>query len=167
MKSVLSFLVIFLLTYSVMAQSPCPCCTDQHRQFDFWAGNWQVHDTTGNLVGTNRVELIQDSCVLKENWIGAKVTTGTSYNYFDPSDSSWNQLWLDNQGTILKLKGGLIKREMVLKSDPVQGRNGLYINRITWTPLSDGRVTQTWDALSVDGVIRARLFKGIYTPLKK
>ena len=40
--------------------------------------------------------------MLQENWISNTVNKGTSYNYFNPVDTTWNQLWLDNQGSIVE-----------------------------------------------------------------
>ena len=34
----------------VKAQDGCPCCTENHKQFDFWVGEWIVYDTAGNKV---------------------------------------------------------------------------------------------------------------------
>ena len=76
----------------VFAQSPCNCCSDQFRQFDFWIGEWNVYDSTEALLGTNIIDVIQDSCVLRENWNSARSAyTGTSYNFYDPVMGQWTQ----------------------------------------------------------------------------
>ena len=110
MKQVLILCLIFLSTLGIAPLSqqdnpPCKCCGDEYRQFDFWIGDWMVFDTTGKLVGNNQIVLLEDHCVLQENWkSGDSKYSGTSYNYYDNTDETWNQLWLDNQGGILKLK---------------------------------------------------------------
>jgi len=73
------------------SSSPCACCTANHQAFDFWVGDWTVYDSSGNIIGTNEVVKFQDGCVLQENWeaVGSS-NTGTSYNFFDASDSTWN-----------------------------------------------------------------------------
>lgn len=160
MKSIV--IAVFVLPLLAFSQSTCPCCTPAHRQFDFWIGEWIVTDTTGKEVGRNKLVLIQDSCALQENWISGK-TTGTSYNYYNQTDSTWNQLWIDNSGSVLNLKGGLVNGKMVLKSAMIPGKRvKYYYNRITWEKNKDGSVTQTWDVLSDSNKLLQQAFKGIY-----
>jgi len=52
MKPILVFLLSIVLTGSLIAQTDCACCTETHKQFDFWLGDWIVLDTLGNEVGT-------------------------------------------------------------------------------------------------------------------
>lgn len=143
----------------------CSCCSSFHDQFDFWVGEWEVYDTLDNFVGSNNIVKQYDNCLIQENWISAGKNRGTSYNYFNTKDSTWNQLWIDNQGTILKLKGHFVNGEMTLKSDPQKGKKvKLYYNRITWKKLENGNVIQTWDVLDENDTVLANLFKGIYKP---
>jgi len=140
----------------------CVCCTDKHEQFNFWLGHWDVYDTTGKKVGENLIEFIEGGCGLRENWT-SNTQTGTSNNYYDPADSSWNQLWIDNVGTILKLKGNYSNNRMTLTSDPVKGiKVPFYYNQITWDKNKDGTVTQTWDVRGSMDQLLQRAFKGIY-----
>jgi len=157
------FLALIWLNLSFMlAQTPCNCCEETHRQFDFWIGDWVVKDTTGTVVGKNFITKIEDDCVLKEQWTGASGTTGTSMNYFDKADSTWNQLWLDNGGNNLKLKGKLTMGKMVLKSDLVSTEDSNYYNQISWSKNQDGTVTQLWEVFDESDKLLRTLFKGIY-----
>ncbi|MBK7967386.1 MAG: hypothetical protein IPK10_20365 [Bacteroidetes bacterium] len=94
-----------ILSPSLMAQSPCACCTENHKAFDFWVGDWMVFDTSGNKIGENKIDKIEGNCIINEHWIGGKGNTGSSYNFYDATDSTWNQLWIDSQGGNLVLKG--------------------------------------------------------------
>ena len=99
---------------------------------------------------------------MRENWT-SDTQTGTSTNYYNPIDSSWNQLWIDNVGTILKLKGYYITNRIVLTSDPIRGiKVPFYYNQIIWDKNKDGTVTQTWDVRDNTGKLIQRAFKGIY-----
>lgn len=162
------FFVFIILLTSLAQQAkskPCKCCSIEHNQFDFWVGNWAVYDTLNNLVGTNKILKNYDNCLLQENWVSKGKNKGTSYNYYNPSDSTWNQLWIDNQGTILKLKGSFEHGKMILKSDLQRGKKvDWYYNRISWQLLDNGNVVQTWDILSKNNSLIANLFKGIYKP---
>lgn len=153
-------LILFGLSLSLQAQQNCSCCSDQHHQFDFWIGKWDVFNPAGKKVGENTITQVQDNCVLLENWVSTG--TGTSYNYYDPADSTWNQLYLDNQGTILKLKGKFEDNKMILWSNEVRGQNGNYRNRITWQLLPDGHVSQKWDIVALNGTVLSVAFDGVY-----
>jgi hypothetical protein len=120
-------------------------------------------DTLGNKVGENQISKIEDNCIVLEHWKGAKGGTGTSMNYYDNSDSTWNQLWVDNKGSILKLKGRFTSGQMVLKSDMIKGQKvDYYYNQITWSQNEDGTVTQLWEIYDNTDKLLKMLFKGIY-----
>lgn len=159
----MKYFFVFLITSisaQINAQPNCNCCSDEHRQFDFWLGKWDVFNPVGKKVGENTITQVQGQCVLLENWVSSG--TGTSYNYYDPSDSTWNQLYLDNQGTILKLKGKFEDGKMILWSHEVRGQNGNYRNRITWQVLTDGHVSQKWDIVALNGTVLSVAFDGVY-----
>ena len=159
--------LLFALSMGVQAQSNCKCCTEKFRQFDFWLGEWNVTDSTGTLLGTSKIEVIQDSCAIKESWTSAQsIFTGTSYNFYDTSKSQWTQTWVDNQGGSLFLHGGIIDGSMQLESDEIEDPQGRkLINRITWTPNDDGTVRQHWEA-KVDDEDWSSLFDGVYSSKK-
>lgn len=154
-----SLLGLILLSLGSSAQNACPCCTDTHRQFDFWIGKWAVYDTAGQWIGDNTIDLIQDSCLLRENWTSAN-SSGTSYNYYNQSDSSWNQIWVDNQGGQLILTGSLEDSSMVLHT-PAHLMNAGVFHEVRWTPQADGSVIQHW-ILHKGPEIQQTLFYGIY-----
>lgn len=144
--------------------STCTCCKPSFTDFDFWLGEWNVTDTSGAFLGTNRIERQLDRCLLLENWSSKGLNRGKSMNYYDAADSLWHQLWIDNQGGILNLSGILIGTDMVLESDWQSGSEASrFKHRITWSPQPDGTVIQTWDMLDAEGQILQTLFRGIYT----
>lgn len=71
-----------------------PCYTNAHaREFDFWAGEWDVYATgTTTLVGHSIVQIISGGCALLENWEGAN-SSGKSINFIDPNTNKWKQSW--------------------------------------------------------------------------
>jgi len=160
----LSLLIIFILSTNVsFSQNNCNCCSDKHQQFDFWLGKWMVYDTLGNKIGENIIEKIEDNCLVSEHWTGSKGTTGRSYNYYEASDSTWNQLWIDNKGGRLELKGKASKNKMILYSEASENNKGELIkNRISWIGNPDGTVSQIWDIVNDSNDLKTRLFEGIY-----
>ncbi|MEQ6123087.1 hypothetical protein AAON49_02660 [Pseudotenacibaculum sp. MALMAid0570] len=167
MIRIITFLLfmVSVTTVSTMdAQTKkAPCDTEKHNEFNFWVGDWNVYNTQGKLIGTNKILKMQSNCVMQENWESkTSPNKGTSYNYVNLTDGSWNQVWVDNSGYSLVLKGNLIEGKMVLKSELVKGQKGEYYNRVTWTPNKDGSVTQLWEFVSTKGKVIQEAFRGIY-----
>jgi len=154
---------LIMLANSSFSQDNCPCCTEYHKQFDFWVGDWLVYDTSGKQIGENTIIKLEDNCIISEHWRGVGGSTGRSYNYFDQADSTWNQVWIDNQGTNLVLKGNAEPDKMTLKSKLIKGQKvDFYYNRITWTKKDNGSVTQVWEILDKKNKLLSETFRGIY-----
>ena len=162
-----SLLIMALLAAGWAFAQPdttCACCSDPHRAFDFWLGEWVVKDTAGQVLGENTITVLEDGCLIAEYWRGAQGGTGRSYNYFDPADSTWHQLWVSSSGHILRLQGRATPGQMVLTGSVKTGTKGPYRNRITWTKQEDGTVVQQWDILTPDKQPIRTAFYGIYYP---
>lgn len=71
-----------------------PCMVNAHaREFDFWAGEWDVFVTGTNLLaGHSLVQIISGGCALLENW-DSPGSTGKSINFIDPATNKWKQSW--------------------------------------------------------------------------
>lgn len=158
---ILSFLILTTLSINAQDQD-CNCCTDNHDQFDFWLGEWNVFDKNDKKVGENTIVELHDNCLIQENWVSESMT-GSSYNYFNPADSSWNQVWIDNVGSSLILKGSYMDGKMILKSELLTGKKiDFYYNQITWEKSDDGSVIQIWDTFDKEDQFIANIFTGIY-----
>lgn len=144
-----------------------PCSSPEHRQFDFWVGDWRVTDVNGELQGTNRVEKILDGCAIQENWEGAKGMKGHSYNIYAERRQTWHQTWVDSNGTLLMLEGGLVDGRMVLGGEtPGPDGKGVIKHEISWEKLDEVRVRQVWRTSRDGGSSWNDAFVGIYTPRK-
>ncbi|MEY8848466.1 hypothetical protein AB9K26_06610 [Psychroserpens sp. XS_ASV72] len=163
MKIIL-YTTLFFLSISLNAQNQnCNCCTDTHGEFDFWIGEWTVTNPDGSLAGTNRIVKIQDNCVLQENWTSAKGNfTGTSNTFYNYKTKQWEQIWIDNQGQSLHLKGNKSGNQMILKTDEETDTNGNpFYHRVTWTHNDDGSVRQYWETITNGTEIKVA-FDGLY-----
>jgi hypothetical protein len=141
------------------------CATAQHRQFDFWLGQWDVTNPAGQLAGHSRIESILGGCVLLENWDSPSGVSGKSFNIFNAATGQWEQFWVDNSGSRLHLSGGLAAGNMVLQGvqDKPNAQSGLKQHeRITWTPNADGSVRQHWETSTDDGKSWKTSFDGLY-----
>ncbi|HEX4823793.1 MAG TPA: hypothetical protein VFV19_05745 [Candidatus Polarisedimenticolaceae bacterium] len=139
-----------------------PCSAPENRQFDFWLGEWNVTNAQGARAGSNRITAEEQGCVLHEHWSGAKGGTGQSFNLYDATDGKWHQIWVDSQGGLLQLSGGIVDGKMVLEGPGRGSKSEPVINRIVWTKLDGGRVRQTWTVSSDDGKTWTTSFDGIY-----
>ncbi|MCX2720539.1 hypothetical protein [Lentiprolixibacter aurantiacus] len=159
---ILSF-ALFSIQFALAQEKDCACCTENHSAFDFWIGDWEVFLPDGSVAGYNTIAKIQDKCALQEKWTSAKRDfKGTSYNYYNQTSGQWEQLWIDNAGTQLKLYGNRIGNQMILSSEAFKGPDGgMYINRITWTANPDGTVRQHWEVLQGENVVQVA-FDGLY-----
>ena len=63
--------------------APPPCSSPEHRQFDFWIGDWRVTRPDGTLAGTNHITLEYTKCVIHEHYVTAWGYSGESLNAYD------------------------------------------------------------------------------------
>ena len=144
------------------ASSPPPAClSPEFRQFDFWIGKWKVTNPQGQQVGTSEISRVSEGCAIREQWTAAAGPGGMSVNYYDATEKRWHQDWVGGDGTILHLRGNPKDGAMVLSGES-KGARGTIINRITWTPLPDGKVKQEWEISTNTGKSWKTSFVGIY-----
>ena len=123
--------------------------TPGYRQFDFWVGEWKVVNTSNQQVGTNSVRLLEDGCIVEENWTsGRGGQTGKSFNFYNPTTGKWHQSYMDNQGGNWMMDGeykeGALKYEGAIYSP---GRTVLV--HMTFFNLGPDKVRQ-WAETSTD-----------------
>lgn len=155
-------LLALLLPFPAFAETPAPCAMDAFRQFDFWLGTWNVHTPDGKLAGTNRITAEYGGCVLHERYDTSRGYSGESLNTYDPGSRRWHQTWVDNQGTLLLLDGGLRGTSMVMEGKTRDTAGTVTRHRITWTPNADGSVRQHWESTDATGKWTTA-FDGRYT----
>lgn len=144
-------------------EAEAPCAAAEHRQFDFWVGKWEVRDAQGEPAGTNTIEPILDGCVLSESWEGAEGSRGRSFNLYWSRDERWHQTWVDAQGGLLELAGGLDGSAMVMRGDGIARDGATVLHEIRWDPLQDGRVRQHWRVSRDGGESWNEVFLGFYS----
>lgn len=136
------------------------CRSAEHRQFDFWIGEWEV-TVAGNPAGRNTIVRVSGGCALLENWTATNGGEGKSLNSYDAVLGEWTQHWVGQNGRILHLTGGLRDGKMVLEG--VQAwASGPLRNRITWTPVSPNEVRQVWEQSTDGGTTWKTAFDGRY-----
>lgn len=167
MKILKKHLIVFVAALSgfigFAQEESCACCTENHKAFDFWVGTWLVTNPDGSPAGSSTIVKSENECVIRENWTSAKAGyTGTSTNFYNQITGQWEQLWIDNTGAHLKLKGNRVGNQMILISDEIENATGeMNRNRITWTLNDDGTVRQLWEILRAEKVVSIA-FDGLY-----
>jgi hypothetical protein len=160
-------LASLILAVATVATPPPACAAAEHRQFDFWLGEWDVvgvpdAPNAGQLLGRNRIESISSGCALSEHWRGASGFEGHSLNGYDAAHRVWRQFWIGSDGVVLQLAGGWRDGRMVLDGE-LPGANGArQRQRISWIPQTDGGVIQRWETSDDDGTTWAVAFLGLY-----
>lgn len=133
--------------------------------FDFWMGDWDVHNSEGKLLGRNTITSMFDNGMVHEHWRGNGGLEGRSINGYDAARGVWHQTWMDASGGVLLLDGGLRVGAMVLEGSAPSGDDLTVVDRqrITWTREADGP-RQVWESSSDDGLTWTVAFDGWYRP---
>jgi hypothetical protein len=139
------------------------CGAPEHRQFDFWIGEWDVADAAGKPAGQNRITAIHGGCALREEWQGRGGVTGSSLNVYDRERKRWHQTWVDSGGGLLVLEGAFAGGAMMLSGASTDASGNRTLQRIRWQVQPDGRVRQQWEASAGDGREWKLVFDGWYT----
>lgn len=123
------------------------CEAPAYRQFDFWAGDWDVFDVGSPVkVAHAQVDLILNACVLRENYESTDGLRGQSFTIYDAGRNVWHQSWVTNRGALVLIEGKVEANEMILGGEDYA--TGSLV-RGTWKPI-DGGVRET-AVRSLDG----------------
>src|SRR5262245_55034989 len=137
------FLVLLGLATSLChAAPPASCSAAEHRQFDFWVGEWRVTRPDGTLAGINRITQEYAGCVIHARYSTGKGYSGESLNVYDAARKVWHQTWVDDGGLLLTLEGHWDGKNMVLEGMAPGADGAMAKQRITWTPNADGTLRQ-------------------------
>ena len=153
-----------LIALTVSAQTPSNvvaprCASAEHRQFDFWLGEWNVTQG-GKTAGRNTIRSILNGCAISEEWSGTGGFKGNSLNFYNADTKRWHQTWIDSQGQSLALDGQFEAGSMTLQS---VAADNMPLYRITWTPLPDKSVRQLWQVREASASEWKTLFDGNYS----
>lgn len=146
------------------------CESPEHRQFDFWIGDWNVVNSEGAPAGSSSVTRELDGCVIHEHWQGlgkSKGFDGQSFNLFEESSRAWKQSWVDNAGRAMALlQGKFSDGKMVLEGEG-DSPKGRHRTRITWSRLDSGDVRQLVEFSFDSGKSWLTVFDGRYSRVGK
>ena len=147
---------------------PSACDGPEHRQFDFWVGEWSVTPTgKTNVVASSLIEKLYGGCAVRENWMPLKGTPGGSLNnYFD---GRWRQTWVDAANSRVDFVGGLVNGKIVMTGywQGVLGPGKAALIRMTYSKNTDGSVRQHGEQSTDQGLTWSTNFDFTYRPKAK
>jgi len=150
------------------AQTPCRYAPE-HRQFDFWIGEWSVTKAKDESpAGDSRIELSLGDCVIVENWTSKNTTyAGKSYNVYNTDAKRWEQFWVDNSAGIIHFIGSLKDGAMdFYTEDVVQPDGTTYKRHLRFFPLGPDKVRQYSQGSTNHGTTWTDEYDFIYTRKK-
>ncbi len=154
-------------TEIVEAKAQTACAAPEHRKFDFWIGDWDVQSPGATAPNPPRssIQKIVDGCVIFENWMPPGGGDGKSFNFYSPLDKKWHQIWIAAGAGVLDMAGDFEGKALHYEG-VVQGNGRTALQKLTFTPLDDGRVHQYWQQSIDDGKTWTVAFDGYYNRRK-
>ena len=154
----------FAAVVKLVERNDRPCAhVAEHRQLDFWVGEWQVTTPEGSPAGHNSITRGNGDCWIHEHWTSAIAGSGQSFNFYNPTTKTWHQTWVDDQGEVAEFDGRFENGAMRLEGYR-QGPNGSRVPaRLTLTPSPDGRVRQLGENSTDGGKTWTVLYDLFYT----
>jgi tetratricopeptide (TPR) repeat protein len=147
-----------------IARLTTPCLySTEHRQFDFWIGEWNVMTPQGQLAGTSSIQRVVDGCVIFENWTGSQGGNGKSFNYYDKTDSKWHQLWVGSGGGVINFTGVFTDGAMRYEATSTTAKGAKALQRMTFFKLEGDKGRQLWETSTDEGKTWSVSFDGMYT----
>lgn len=128
---------------------PQNCTAPEHRQLDFWVGEWDVYRTgTEELAGRSIVERIYNDCAIRETWRPFDMNEGGSVSSYDRVAGVWRQTWVDSTAERIDYSGRLENGRMTFLAERpgrrtrvTQWREGDTVRQVGETSTNGG---QTW-----------------------
>lgn len=143
-----------------------PCTSVEHRQFDFWIGEWDVFATgTKTMVARSKIESLYAGCAIRENWSPFSQIDGGSLNSYDPQDRKWRQVWVDASNGRAEFEGTFENGKMVLTGKWKSQKGNAastQLSRMTFTSQPNGSVRQFGEASNDAGKTWAPTFDFTY-----
>lgn len=178
-----ALILLALLAVPVGATGACP--QPQARQFDFWLGQWDIHQKILQADGTwrafeahNSVSTALGGCALLERWHGTVLLPwrgmeepaameGMSVRAYDPRDERWRIYWMSSlaprfdqpfEGTFKDGRGEFLSTH--------EGPAGERRTRITFSDITENSVHwelavsadqgKTWSPIWIMDMVRHR-----------
>lgn len=131
----LAIALLVPISLAAQAQQQPACTSPQHRAFDYWVGEWTVHDTAGRQIAESSIRRVAAGCAISEEWRPIGGPPGVSLSWYQLADAQWHQQWVGGGGWIAWFDGGLVDGNMTLTSTP--DANGAITRMVYTRPRTD------------------------------
>lgn len=150
-------------------QPPTPCPTrPEARQFDFWVGDWEVtawQQPPGpnmRVLGTSRIELLLEQCLVMEHWTSGNGRGGKSMNFWDINRKKWRQVWVADVGGSLDYEGEFRDGAMRFDGWTLAPNGGRVLQKLTFFAVARDTVRQLFETSADSGRTWKPGFDGRY-----
>jgi tetratricopeptide (TPR) repeat protein len=137
-----------------------PCKYNKvYKKLDFWLGEWDVY-TNGNKSAESSITKSEGGCTLHEDYRTLGGFDGRSFNYYDPQDSLYTQIWIDKFNSIIRFKEEQASEGvLVMRANSADGN----LIRMSYEfDKENDTVLQTMEASSDQGKTWTSNFTGTY-----
>lgn len=121
------------------SQTTATCALPQHRQLDFWIGDWDAFEmgAPNKPIAHAVIDRILSGCVIHEDYQQSDGLKGQSFSIYDSSRGVWHQTWVTNRGQLLVIEGKFDGHAVHLSgTDRSSGTPTLI--RALWEPMQGG-----------------------------
>jgi len=134
-----------------------------YRQFDFILGSWQLFDRNDQPLTSHRV-------VSKENngYLLTVIMTqkngnrATGFNFVDPEDLKWKQIWAQGKGTALKYEGEFRDGKMQFTGKEVDEKGNVVLRRKVYIPVGHNKIEHVIEKSTNGGKSWMKIFDGYW-----
>jgi hypothetical protein len=138
------------------------CASAEHRQFDFWIGDWDVtirarksptSEEWGEAKGSQHIEAILGGCTISENFSAdgpQEPWAGKSYSSWQPQLGKWRQTWVDDGGSYLAFTGGVEAGVMTLYGEPRTVKDVSFQMRMVFKNVTADSLLWEWQRSTDD-----------------
>jgi hypothetical protein len=152
------------------AVAPAPtlgarCAAPEYRQFDLWAGDWDVYDRDepASPAARAHVDPVVGGCALREVYEQNDGLVGESYTFYDVSHKTWHHTWVTNKGQVLEIEGTSKGDAIVLQGMHRGGNAPDKTVRMSWQREGDG-VRETAESSMDGGTTWKPMFDMVFRP---
>jgi tetratricopeptide (TPR) repeat protein len=79
-----------------------------YRRLDFLIGKWSIKTPDDRRIGFVEFDVSSGGYAIVGNWMdNGRSAKSTIVAYYDPAETQWRQVWLDDQGRVIQLSGDI------------------------------------------------------------
>lgn len=141
------------------------CQAPEHRQFDFWVGDWDGYDVGDETLQARvRVEPVLGGCALDELYEGTNGLHGRSLSSYDAARQRWHQSWFTNRGQLLLVEGRFASGALTFEGANPGSDGRPVLTRVVFKRGEAGAVRQTAHTSADGGKTWKPLFDMLFRP---